>query len=188
MLESRSVESAEVRFHLTHQLRGSVKKLGSVVVMVILFPTVRAVNLGVYMLNKDQLRKIGENDIMGRPLHEKYPTWLYKWFQSGRHPRSTRYQYYHQLFIARPPWANVKAIRDIYREAEQRRRAGEYVVVDHIVPLNHPYVCGLDCEANLQVISGSDNSRKSNYYWPDCWHENQTLHIVHEPHQLSLSL
>lgn len=63
---------------------------------------------------------------------------------------------------ATPPWADLKAIKKIYEEAA---RLG--MVVDHIVPLNSPFVCGLHCEANLQIIPAIDNLKKSNRYWPD---------------------
>ena len=36
--------------------------------------------------------------------------------------------------------------------------------VDHIVPLNHDMVCGLHCLANLQLLTPSDNMRKSNSF------------------------
>lgn len=49
------------------------------------------------------------------------------------------------------------AIAAIYREA---RIAG--MTVDHIVPLNHPLICGLHVSWNLQLMSAEDNSAKGN--------------------------
>lgn len=39
--------------------------------------------------------------------------------------------------------------------------------VDHIVPLNHPLVCGFHRIANFAVVTLDDNIRKSNNWWPD---------------------
>jgi hypothetical protein len=39
--------------------------------------------------------------------------------------------------------------------------------VDHIVPLVSKFVCGLHCEANLQLLPGPENQRKGNRVWPD---------------------
>jgi hypothetical protein len=40
-------------------------------------------------------------------------------------------------------------------------------VLDHIVPLNHPYVSGLHCVANLRIVTQAFNSYKSNRFNPD---------------------
>jgi hypothetical protein len=67
------------------------------------------------------------------------------------------------LLQATPAWADLKVIEEIYRDAATRL---EVFHVDHIVPLNSPVVCGLHCEANLQILAARDNLVKSNSIWP----------------------
>ena len=65
-------------------------------------------------------------------------------------------------------WANDFFVKEAYRLAELRTKmTGLKWEVDHIVPLQSRLVCGLHCEANLQVIPRSVNLEKSNFYWPD---------------------
>lgn len=69
---------------------------------------------------------------------------------------------------ALPKWANAKAIRSIYQEAIRRSKdEGVSYHVDHSVPLKNKLVCGLHCEANLQVLPAIENLRKRNIRWPD---------------------
>ena len=65
---------------------------------------------------------------------------------------------------ATPAWANLNAIQMIYEQAEQM---GADYQVDHIVPLVSDLVCGLHCEANLQILTRFENQSKSNRFWPD---------------------
>lgn len=58
---------------------------------------------------------------------------------------------------ATPAWADLGEIEKIYLEAARRN-----LHVDHIVPLRHPRVCGLHVQWNLQLLSPSENYRKSN--------------------------
>ena len=64
-----------------------------------------------------------------------------------------------------PPWADKGAIRAMYFEARRLTAAtGIKHEVDHIIPSNHPLVCGLHVETNLQVITEFENITKSNTF------------------------
>lgn len=66
---------------------------------------------------------------------------------------------------ATPPWANRFFIQEAYHLAKLRTKMTGFAWhVDHIVPLNSPLVCGLHCEANLQVIPGALNLSKGNRF------------------------
>ena len=71
-----------------------------------------------------------------------------------------------QELQAIPSWADLDAIAAIYKHAQEM---GCGFHVDHIVPVVSEKVCGLHCEANLQVIPAAENVRKSNRHWPDMW-------------------
>lgn len=69
---------------------------------------------------------------------------------------------------ATPSWSNSFFIAEAYSLAKLREKVcGGKWHVDHIVPLQSKLVCGLHVEANLQVIPGRENLRKSNRHWPD---------------------
>ena len=73
-----------------------------------------------------------------------------------------------QKLCATPAWADIEALREFYsRAADLTRETGEPHEVDHIVPLQSKLVCGLHCEANLQVITRTQNRTKCNRHWPD---------------------
>lgn len=60
-------------------------------------------------------------------------------------------------------WADREKLRAIYTQAR-----AEGKVVDHIVPLyNSDLVCGLHCEANLQLISHRANCMKGSLFVVD---------------------
>ena len=63
-----------------------------------------------------------------------------------------------------PGWVNHERINEIYRIAAVRRRNGEDVHVDHVIPLQSGTVCGLHVHNNLQIIPASVNRSKSNSF------------------------
>jgi hypothetical protein len=73
-----------------------------------------------------------------------------------------------QKLQAVPHWANIAEIRRIYaRCAEISALTGMVHHVDHIVPLQSMFVCGLHVEQNLQILLASKNLSKGNRSWPD---------------------
>ena len=67
---------------------------------------------------------------------------------------------------ATPPWLTRKQkteIRQLYQIAiTMTKTTGEQYVVDHIVPLRSPDVCGLHVPWNLRVITQEENLKKLN--------------------------
>lgn len=64
-----------------------------------------------------------------------------------------------------PLWANKQAIQNLYIQARTlSETTGILHEVDHIIPLNHPLVCGLHVESNLQILTESENQYKSNIF------------------------
>lgn len=64
---------------------------------------------------------------------------------------------------ATPPWADMDLIRAFYEAASLlTEETGIRHEVDHIYPLQGEFVCGLHCEANLQILTKTDNIRKHN--------------------------
>lgn len=110
--------------------------------------------------------------------HRRADYWK-SWYQDNREQRSANYADWAKRnkhiinaivakrtaakFKATPSWANFDAIRAVYARASWLTvETGIRHEVDHIYPLQGKTVCGLHCEANLQIISKIENIRKGN--------------------------
>ena len=66
-----------------------------------------------------------------------------------------------------PKWSDRQAIKAIYEHAAfMARVCNEPFHVDHIYPLQGEFVSGLHCPLNLQILTKTENLRKSNRYDP----------------------
>jgi hypothetical protein len=107
-----------------------------------------------------------------RILSGEIPRWL------QRHPRKS---YILTAILSSPPWTDrerIKALRDKARALTER--TGIPHVLDHIVPLSHPYVCGLTVPDNFRIVPQAVNAAKSNKWTPD------QIEFFTEPEQLRL--
>lgn len=102
--------------------------------------------------------------------------WMQKYYIDNKSTILSRMETYYQNnkkdFFARaakrrasklqatPKWADLGVIKEIYRTCPEGYH------VDHVIPLQHPLVCGLHCEFNLQHLSAHENLSKGNKYEP----------------------
>ena len=65
-----------------------------------------------------------------------------------------------------PKWSNLQEIKEFYINCP------EGFEVDHIIPINNNYVCGLHVQNNLQYLKAEQNHFKSNKF--DFTYNNET--------------
>lgn len=82
---------------------------------------------------------------------------------------AAQYKRKRRVLDATPPWADHKEINRLYCVAQSRtQRTGIRHVIDHIIPLQHPAVCGLHVPANMRVLTHEENAKKHNR-WSVRW-------------------
>lgn len=82
-----------------------------------------------------------------------------------RQARHVRRDYIVQAVLSAPDWVDRKALQALRDEASAKTaQTGVEHVLDHIVPLKHPMVCGLTVPWNLAVVPRAVNAAKSNYW------------------------
>jgi len=78
---------------------------------------------------------------------------------------SLRYPKRKVVIRATPKWVNKEDIRRKYNECLNSSDGMNFhFVVDHIIPISNPKVCGLHVAENLQVVSISLNQIKGNKF------------------------
>lgn len=78
-------------------------------------------------------------------------------------------------------WADFDKIRAVYREADRlTQQTGVKHHVDHVIPLNHPRVCGLHVDYNLRPIPAGPNMSRGNDWCPE------QIEMFDQPEQLRL--
>ncbi len=106
-----------------------------------------------------------------------------EWAQKNKGKRrDTTSKYKAAKLRATPSWADQQKITQIYQLAvEIERRTGQRMHVDHIIPLQHPLVCGLHCEHNLQILPGPENESKRNKWSPEAAYAEPRLPGLDQP-------
>jgi len=97
--------------------------------------------------------------LRARILSGNEPAWL---------RNHVRRNYVRQAVIATPPWVDVEGLKALERERDaQTKRTGIPHVLAHVVPLNHPNICGLNVPANLKVVPWAVNALEGNAWGGD---------------------
>jgi 5-methylcytosine-specific restriction endonuclease McrA len=79
-----------------------------------------------------------------------------------------RRRYIVSAVLASPPWINRKDFDALVYKRDQLTRMYKIPhVLDHVVPLNHPKVCGLNVPWNIEVLPSHANARKSNVWYDE---------------------
>lgn len=82
--------------------------------------------------------------------------------------RHKRCDYVLGAILSCPTWVDRKELQAFYDIADAvTLQTGIRHTVDHIIPIVHPYVCGLTVPWNLQVIRHAANVWKGNRFHPD---------------------
>jgi hypothetical protein len=96
--------------------------------------------------------------------------------------KHSRCAYLKQLVLATPDWVDKRVLLAIVKEARRREsRDGKLYAVDHIVPISHGLVCGLNVPWNLRIITRLENAQRSNRWWEwteDLFAQSEQLRLL----------
>lgn len=109
-----------------------------------------------YVVNRTPRRR---EEVRQEVIRGHLPHWL---------KRTGRTYYVAQVIKSCPPWADRDALKLIQLRCRQLTElTGVEHHVSHIVPLTHPYVCGLTVPWNLECKTARVNLAESNHIKPD---------------------
>lgn len=114
--------------------------------------------------NKDRHSEINRNWYENNK--EQHLTNSKAWYAANKHRKlETTTAREKRCVLATPIWADRELIKELYALAQKlTEQTGIPHEVDHVIPLQGRNVSGLHVETNLQVITATENRRKSNKY------------------------
>jgi len=102
-----------------------------------------------------------------------------KWIDNNK-----RASYIRQAVLSFPSWVDMDELMKIWVECRRlENETGIPHSLDHIIPLNHPYVCGLTVPWNLRAVPHPVNCAKGNK-----WHPDQASLLLVRPQPVQLEL
>lgn len=107
---------------------------------------------------------MGMVDYVGRSrkriLRGDIPTWILN--------REISARYIAAVVLSAPPWVDRWELYSLkHTAAALTIMTGVRHVLDHIIPLNHPLVCGLTVPWNIRIVPWQVNGSKGNRWEPD---------------------
>jgi len=118
---------------------------------------IKEINKLYRLNNKDKIKEINRLYRLNNKQKRKQTLILTR-LNNPHTQRAVTAKYRASQLKATPKFANLKKIKEIYKNCPKGYH------VDHIVPLQGKEVCGLHVEYNLQYLTKSENSSKSNRF------------------------
>jgi len=118
---------------------------------------IKEINKLYRLNNKDKIKEINRLYRLNNKQKRKQTLILTR-LNNPHTQRAVTAKYRASQLKATPKFANLKKIKEIYKNCPKGYH------VDHIVPLQGKEVCGLHVEWNLQYLTPSENSSKSNRF------------------------
>lgn len=119
--------------------------------------------------NKDNAERAAKTSKAWRENNKEYHQKLIDEWRAN-HPENMRGQTLRRRKAAKqatPSWVNKQQLKAICKEAiELEKLDGIPRQIDHVIPLQHEFVCGLNIPANLQILTAHENLSKSNKFTP----------------------
>lgn len=129
---------------------------------------VRSKALSFYYENKERISKERKEKYNPKPKKpsptlETIKMWKERWKKNNK-DKICAYANKRRAILLKsvPDGVDWEAINNVYKEAAERRKNGEDVQVDHIIPLMGKTVRGMHCAENLRIISRRENLSKGN--------------------------
>jgi len=116
---------------------------------------IKEINKNYYINNKEKVLKIKKNYCLNNKQKRKQTLILTR-LNNPHTQRAVTAKRRAMKLKATPKFANLNKIKEIYKNCPKGYH------VDHIIPLQGKNVCGLHVEWNLQYLTPSENSAKSN--------------------------